>query len=316
MLSMKAIMYHYVRPDNPKHPYFRHLHLDNFIRQLDYFGNEFGFIDQCTFLECLESNRPADGVILTFDDGFKDHYRYVLPELRKRNLWGIFYIPTAPYFDKYLLDVHRIHLLLGTYGGKIIGERIRNQINDNMLSHEHIDEFHKLTYTKQTNDSSTEYVKRMLNYFIDYRYRAEVIDQLMSDFYPDEEALIDEYYMSPQELKCMISEGMTIGSHTVSHPVMSKLEPQEQNNEIKTSFENLEAMIGPLNTRTFCYPYGGFHTFTTETESLLHQHNVRFSFNVESRDIAASDLRSRSQALPRYDCNEFPHGSCRQIIQR
>jgi len=90
-------MYHYVRPDEPNLPHLRHLHVDDFVKQLDYFGNEYGFISKEAFRECISSAEPAKGVILTFDDGFKDHYRYVLPEMLKRNLWGIFYIPMSPF---------------------------------------------------------------------------------------------------------------------------------------------------------------------------------------------------------------------------
>lgn len=53
---------------------------------------------------------------------------------------------------------------------------------------------------------------------------------------------------------------------------------------------------------------GGFHTFSPLTESILSKENVKFAFNVESRDIDLNDLQSRPQTLPRYDCNEFAFG--------
>ena len=85
-------MYHYVRPDNHALPYFRHLHVDDFVKQIEYFGNEFGFVSREDFQECISSAKPVKGVILTFDDGFKDHSRYVLPILLKYRLWGVFFI--------------------------------------------------------------------------------------------------------------------------------------------------------------------------------------------------------------------------------
>ena len=66
--------------------------------------------------------------------------------------------------------------------------------------------------------------------------------------------------------------------------------------------------ISQTTIRSFAYPYGGFHSFNADTEQLLNKHKCRFAFNVESRDINLDDLR-RKQALPRYDCNNFPHGS-------
>ena len=64
----------------------------------------------------ISAERP--NMLLTFDDGLSDHYQYVLPELRRRGLWGIFYIPAGPYQSGRMLDVHCIHLLIGRYGGE------------------------------------------------------------------------------------------------------------------------------------------------------------------------------------------------------
>lgn len=307
-MSLKAVMYHYVRPDEPGLPYFRHLHVDNFIRQLDYLGNEYGFISRDEFQKCISSTKPLNGVVLTFDDGFKDHYHYVLPELLKRGFWGIFYIPTSPFYTGKLIDVHRIHLLLGRYGGNTIADTIRRIITEDMLSHAHVEEFHTKTYIRQNNNSSTNYVKRLLNLFIDYRYRQSVIDELMSTYYPNENDLAQDFYMTKAELVCMHNSGMILGSHTVNHPVMSKLTIEEQEREIVESFQMIESITGKVALKTFCYPHGGFYTFTTQTEDLLEKHSCLFSFNVEPRDINQNDLANRRQALPRYDCNAFPHG--------
>lgn len=304
-------MYHYVRPDDPCLPYFRHLHVDDFVKQLEYFGNEYGFISREEFKKSISSARPTRGVVLTFDDGFKDHYRYVLPELLKRGLWGIFYIPTSPLITAKLIDVHRIHMLLGKHGGNAIADAITKIVTEEMLSHAHIEEFHTETYKRQNNSACTNYVKRLLNYLINQKYRQGVIDELMSVYYPNENNLVRDFYMTEAELAHMHRRGMVLGSHTVNHPVMSKLTIEEQEKEIVSSFQMLESITQINALKTFCYPYGGFHTFTAQTEHLLETNSCLFSFNVEPRDIDQMDLASRRQALPRYDCNLFPHGSCR-----
>ena len=91
-------MYHYVRPDSSRLPFFRHLHIDDFRQQLDYFETNYELIDRERFLDSLNTGVAApNGCVLTFDDGFKDHYQYVLPELTSRGLWGVFYVPTGMY---------------------------------------------------------------------------------------------------------------------------------------------------------------------------------------------------------------------------
>ena len=307
-------MYHYVRPDHPDLPYFRHLHVDDFRKQLDYFQRNFYVLSLEELSHALGSGRPVpNGIVLTFDDGFKDHYRFVLPELAKRDIPGIFYVSTYPYLSGRLLDVHRIHVLIGRFGGKTIFESLTKLISDDFLSHNHVKEFHSETYRTQSNDDYTNRVKRTLNYFIDYQYRGKVIDSLMNQFFPDEQSLADDFYLRREEIKEMHEAGMLIGSHTVNHPCMSKLSVDEQRYEIFDSFRFLEGITGSINLKTFCYPYGGFHSFTKDTERLLDEVGCVFSFNVEKRDISADDLSTRRQALPRYDCNLFPDGSSRAL---
>lgn len=303
-------MYHYVRPDHLDLPYFRHLHVEDFGAQLDYFGTEFGYVSRRDFEASLESGQPPRGVVLTFDDGFRDHFDHVFPALTARGLWGIFYVPAGPYLTGRLLDVHCLHLLLGAFGGEQVAEATRRLVRTEMVTDAHREEFARETYVRQDNTANTNYVKRLLNYFIDYRYRGAIMDELMRLFFPEKPDLAKQFYMSPAELREMHKRGMWIGSHSVRHPVMSKLTIAEQEAEIKDSFAWLGSITGG-GSPTFCYPYGGFHSFTPDTERLLGKYGCRFSFNVEQRDVSASDLRNRPQALPRYDCNAFPHGSCR-----
>ena len=132
----------------------------------------------------------------------------------------------------------------------------------------------------------------------------------MDHFNLNEFETSQSFYMTTQELYELNSEGMEIGSHTVNHRVMSKLSPQDQRNEIQDSFNFLNPYLNKSFFKTFCYPYGGFHTFSTLTEKLLEEVDCDFSFNVESRNITSRDLTDRRQALPRFDCNEFPNGAC------
>ena len=105
----------------------------------------------------------------------------------------------------------------------------------------------------------------------------------------------------------MADKGMVLGSHTVDHPLMSKLSKTEQAEQIKSSFQFLDE-IGCKDIKTYCHPYGGFHSFDKQTINILHLEKVAYSFNVDSRDINKNDFEQSRQYLPRYDCNEFNFG--------
>lgn len=305
---MKAIMYHYVQEHNGALPNFRFLEVSNFRKQLDFFDKNFGFVTLDEWRHYLsDGSMPAvDGkVLLTFDDALSCHYRYVFPELKSRNLWGMFYVPTAPYTGGKILDVHRIHLLCGAFDGQQLLQYALSIVSSAMVPRQVREEFDEQTYTNQINHDGVSEFKRLLNYFIDYSYRSEVIDAIGRKF--NFKFDTEDFYVTTEQIAEMASNNMLIGSHTSSHPVMSKLSASEQALEIASSFDFLSS-ICQLPARTYCHPYGGFHTFNQDTVRALNDCGVDFSFNVESREINQQDQVRSRQFLPRFDCNQFQFG--------
>ena len=99
----------------------------------------------------------------------------------------------------------------------------------------------------------------------------------------------------------MQKNNMIIGSHTYDHPVMSRLNIDDQKFQIEQSFKFLEKLLPTPKIKTFCYPYGGFHSFNQNTEQILEDNGCIFSFNVEQVDIEISDILNKPHALPMYD---------------
>jgi len=130
---MKAVMYHYVREAPDRLPYFRYLHVDDFARQLDWFADSNRLVKRDEFDEAYRTGRVPEGFVLTFDDRLADHHGFVLPLLKERGLFGIFYICSGPLERRKLLDVHRIHLILGRLGGEAAMERLQRRVTEEML---------------------------------------------------------------------------------------------------------------------------------------------------------------------------------------
>lgn len=301
-------MYHYVREYDDKHPNFRFLDVQNFRKQLDFFEKNFGFVDAQEWESFVTNGQMPDRrgkVVLTFDDAMSCHYEFVFPELIKRGLWGIFYVPTAPYMDNKLLDVHRVHLLCGAVDGEELFHEAMKLIDEDMIPDSKRKEFREQTYTNQTNYEGVSEFKRLLNYFIDYDRRESFIDVLSDVFGYQYSA--NSFYVQKTQLSEMFDHGMIFGSHTVSHPVMSKLIRAEQTREITSSFAFLDE-LKLTKHKTYCHPYGGFHSFDQNTVEILDEQNVAYSFNVDYRDITQQDIIANKQSLPRYDCNLFEFG--------
>lgn len=304
---MKAVMYHYIRPGADTFPGYYHLSLEDFRKQLSYFREEYGFVEKDQFLHAVRTGSTCpSGIVLTFDDGLLDHYEHVLPELRKRDLWGIFYISTGPHQNDRVLDVHRIHALLGQYSAEVVLTELLDAMSLDWIDDAMVDRFETYAYRNQDESAITK-VKRILNYYMSVKHRSALLEDLQ-DRLPEAMCDVSDFYMSNDQLRSLDRADMIVGSHSVTHRVLSKLQPEVQRDEIVASFEYLRDQLGELSPRTFCYPYGGDRTFTDATVRILEDINCDFTFNVESRDITVDDLSTKKQTLPRYDCNEFRHG--------
>ena len=163
----------------------------------------------------------------------------------------------------------------------------------------------QLKYDDQSNYKGVSEFKRILNYFIKEELVSELIDEISN--YLNFKDYSPSFYVSERNLKKMSENDMIIGSHTVNHRLMSKLSKSEQEKEISDSFAYLQAVCN-ITHKTYCHPYGGFHSFNEDTLNALEKNEVLYSFNVEQKDIFYTDIEHNAQFLPRYDCNYFKYG--------
>ena len=293
-------MYHYVRPYEANYPHFNNLDTQTFKRQLDYFKKKYGFISKKDYIYAIKNKVNIDGVVLTFDDGFKDHYSYVMPELIKRGLWGVFYISTGIYRKNKLLGVHRVHYLKGKYGADKILDGVLSEVEDYMLDHNTIEEFDKEIYLHSNYEDNEKQLRRLLNYFIKYEYRDAILDTIMKKFF-DENELFSNVYLSIKEIQELSSNGNIIGSHTVSHSVLSRLTYNEQFDEIKDSFDFINQIVNQ-NYKSFCYPYGYSSSYNQDTLNILKELKVDDACVFDNK-IQGNDIKQYT--ISRIDCNRF-----------
>ena len=94
---------------------------------------------------------------------------------------GFFYVPTGHYENKKILNVHRIHYLLGKYDAKFLLHEALNIIDSSMLDESRIEEFDKEIYKDQKQSVHVFQFKRLFNYYVCNEYRTQILDQLMEN---------------------------------------------------------------------------------------------------------------------------------------
>jgi peptidoglycan/xylan/chitin deacetylase (PgdA/CDA1 family) len=309
MSETNVVMYHYVRPtsDRPPGGYY-HLALDDFRRQLDRFGETLGFVDREAFCAFLRGEQPApDGVVLTFDDALVDHHEWVLPELQRRDLWGLFFVPTGPLAAGRLLPVHRIHALVGAVPASTLRRELDAVLDTDPSVLEDASSVAD-AYDRQSSADDVSEFKRLLNFVVAPSAVQAVLDRLVSRLDGYEPPTVSEYYCSESELTALADAGMLLGAHSVSHPVLSRLDAADQRREVDAAVSWLGERVGEQPVSTFAYPYGGAETFTDATVAAIDDAGCDAAFTTESGVVGDDHVPDSAFALPRRDCNEFEHG--------
>ena len=299
-------MYHYVQSFDKKKKYFSFLDVKNFIKQLNFFKKKYQFFD-CSEL-FSKKIKLINKIFLTFDDGLACHYDYVYKILKREKINAIFYIPTLPLEKQKILDVHKIHLILGTVGPKLAVQKLYEILskNKNLIDERLLEKYKKKIYLEGNREKYSNIFKGHLNYFIKKEYKKIIINRIFKSIFDnDEKKIVKNFYLKEGQIKEMSNNNMVIGSHSVSHNLLPEIKMKTWKKEIDNSFDYLSQFY---KNKTFSYPYGGYQSFNHKIKKYLKKSKVSFSVNVESRNIIKKDIVEHRQTLPRYDCNEFPYG--------
>jgi peptidoglycan/xylan/chitin deacetylase (PgdA/CDA1 family) len=301
------IMYHYVRPIKESNiPNLKGLELSGFKRQIEYFAKNFDIITPNQALNYIQNYQNPDkpSVWLTFDDGYKDHYRYVYPTLKEYGLLGSFFPVANSLYCNNMLPVNAIHLILAK--AKIISElpgKLDNLCQKNGITVKTIQTLRNKYFKNGRFDCpAANYVKRVLQKGLPNNLRQSVLSEMFFDVLGTEiNTYADDFYLTPKEVQEMYQNQMQIGNHTFSHPWLNTLEINDQILEIEKSETILESIIGKQSKRVMCYPYGGYDNNTLK---LMDTMNFNAALTTLNGRVDLAKLNEFE--LPRFDTNEFP----------
>jgi len=231
-------------------------------------------------------------LLITFDDGYLDNYKTAFPILRSHGMSATFFLPTdfigtqrLPWWDTIAYIVKHSH----KDSFKIAYPKPAEFRLDRGKPANTV--FQVLTLCSQT--STTNY--------------APLIDQLENACdCARPNGASERCFLNWEEAREMQTAGMSFGSHTHSHEVLSGLPPERQVDELSRSRAILEHELG-RTIDVLAYPVGLPYTFNSSTQQALERCGYRaaFSFyggaNLPSSsnrlDIRRADCYSPSTAL-------------------
>ena len=309
MSECTIVMYHYVRDlSRSRYPDINALTVEEFRYQLDYLESEHSFITIDDLRSALldDESLPENAALLTFDDGFADHYETVFPILKQREIQGAFFPPVDPIENDTVLDVHKIHTVLAQ---RETDEELLDTVLDLLEYYQEqfglkppSEYYDELAEEGRWDPEEIVFIKRLLQHALSEQVRGTILDDLFDQYLSvDEETLSREWYMSKDQLRVMADDGMYVGSHTANHYWLDTLSREEVVNEVELSLSFLDEINSPTEDWVMCYPYGGYNEMVID---VLREYDCGLGFTTNPQ-VADTDSNNPLE-LPRLDTNDLP----------
>ena len=308
--DLTIIMYHYVRQlEHTRYPAIKGRRTSEFRFQIDYIKKNYNPV---TVLDVVNSVRngdplPEKAALLTFDDGYIDHYVNVFPILFDAGIQGAFFPPVAPVKRAELLDVNRIHFILAAEQSH---ERLCCSLDEEVLAYRQefslqVPEEYRLEWAKPNrfDFAETVYVKRMLQVALPEKLRNIIARKLFAQYVStDEASFAAELYCNTDQLKVMQASGMYVGSHGESHYWLNAVDDNTQRREISNSLEFLREIGSPVDDYwVMCYPFGAWNDQLLTT---LGEFGCTLGLTTE---VGVANIGTHQPLLlPRLDTNDIP----------
>jgi peptidoglycan/xylan/chitin deacetylase (PgdA/CDA1 family) len=309
MKKLTVIMYHYVRELKcSRFPEIRGLDFKFFVEQINYLKKNYQFVTAEQVSSHLDGQYtlPEKPVLLTFDDGYIDHYTFVFPFLDSMGIQGSFYIPVKAVSENTVLDVNKIHFILASTPDKTSLVSSIKRILDRFRNDNDIEPFESLVkkFAKPSRHDTAVVmlIKNLLQYVLPVQIRSLIVDELfVQTVRMDEASFSRELYMSTEQVKTMHRHGMHIGCHGSDHFWWDKLDKSALEYEIDKSLEFLIKVGVSENFWTACYPYGSYSELSMK---VLDSRKCKYGL---TSDVRVADFRLDNRLiLPRLDTLDIP----------
>ena len=240
---------------------------EQFDQQIAFLKSTYDVVDLDTARRFADRRtRPRrPHVLVTFDDGYRDAYDTALPILQNHGVPAVFFLATGfvgtnrvPWWDQiaYVVRRTRNRVLALSYPAS-------TRLDCGSLGPEMTIRSLLRMYKQPQVTDTTRFLRSV----------EEACD------IPLPETAGERLFLSWTEAAALATAGMSIGSHTHRHELLSKLSEAEQREECAASRRILFEKLG-VAVSTLSYPVGSRESFTAATKKCLSEtgYEVAFSY--------------------------------------
>jgi protein-tyrosine-phosphatase/peptidoglycan/xylan/chitin deacetylase (PgdA/CDA1 family) len=235
---------------------------DLFRQQIDLISQHFSILP---LTEAVAKMQRADltepTAAITFDDGFMNNHTFAFPELIRGNIPATVFVSTGfTDSDQTVWFCRILRALSETTLQSLEWNGFHYDLSCDERSYFAANEI--MGEMKKLAPEEIETVTDRLEIQLGFEARAPV-------------ALDSPFRMlTAQAIREMSDSGLVdFGGHTNSHAILSRLGEDRQREEVNSSIELLNGILG-RETATFAYPNGGIEDYDQTSKEILHQAGI------------------------------------------
>lgn len=259
--NAQILIYHRVNDEGD--PYFGGIPPKLFERQMAYLSARFTVLPLEDLVTALhDRSLPMNAVAVTLDDGYRDNYLEAFPIFRRHAIPATIFLATGAigsdralwHDDVFSAFRETAAPALEPFGPRAVGGSLAT-VPDRLRVQQEV-----LGYLRSLPDEE----------------RAEAVVRLREALRVGPSRPVPGLMLSWEEAREMSAGGVRFGSHTVTHPVLSRVDSARAHRELAESKAVLEERLG-VPVAGFAYPNGTPADYLPETKALLRELGYRFA---------------------------------------
>lgn len=228
----------------------------------------------------------GDAIVVTFDDGYQDNFTEALPVLTRYGVCACFFVSSAPMLDGGHYWIDELSALLDALHGTNTSVNLADlpQVGSEISAF--------IAAPVQDKPAQAKVVFLALNR-LNEQQKYTVLEALRVAC--DDAGCVPgntPALITAEQLEIMAHVGQQIGAHTVTHPRLSNLAPEEVLSEITRGLVQLRQCVGEV--RHFAYPFGKLADIPSDHSTLfaaLEAARVTLAMTTEDGVVTRGDCR-------------------------
>ncbi len=228
---------------------------------------------------------PPNPVLVTIDDGYRDCWDSAFPSLKKFSIPAVLFLTTQPVDQDSFLWFDKLYYWLSETAESSLSVETGSGVRRFSLE----------TITDRRNAAVT--LRRILK-SLPNRERLKWLESIEQslNLSPDDPRLESMKLLDWPQVKKMSEAGIEFGSHSVSHPIMTRLNDDEFAFEAKFSKNRIEESISKP-VRAFAFPSGRKGEFNRSAQDKLKKIGYQCAFTFMPGYV--------SEKTPPFEINRF-----------